>query len=226
MGYALVGSVGAVVQSSSGGSITTLAWGSGETRAANNLLVCFVAVDGSATAPAAPSGWSAMVATPPAGTTCTAQIFYKIATGSDAAPTIAAVSGAVVSAQLAEFSHGVTTTPVDQTGTATDTTATLTPSVTGIRVRDGGRCRFVGCAFALDDIHHIKWWEKGGLTDIENGMGLCRRHHRLLHGGFSVDGDPNAEMRFLRPDGSYIGSTYPVTRSVVEPTEPELAGKA
>lgn len=83
-----------------------------------------------------------------------------------------------------------------------------------ISVRDGGCCRFVGCGFAFDDIHHIKWWENGGSTDIDNGMGECRRHHRLLHSGFSVTGDPNGELRFYRPDGSYIGSTYPAAMPV------------
>lgn len=80
-----------------------------------------------------------------------------------------------------------------------------------ITVRDGGCCRFVGCGFSFDDIHHLEWWEKGGSTDIDNGIGLCRRHHRLIHAGFSVEGDPNGELRFHRRDGSYIDSTYPVT---------------
>ena len=45
-----------------------------------------------------------------------AVIFYKIAAGGDAAPTVAAITSAVISAQLAEFSGNATTTPVDQTG--------------------------------------------------------------------------------------------------------------
>lgn len=31
----------------------------------------------------------------------------------------------------------------------------------------------------------------------------------MLHAGFSFEGDPNGELRFHRPDGSYTGSTYP-----------------
>ena len=79
-----------------------------------------------------------------------------------------------------------------------------------IRVRDGGHCRFVGCWFTHNDIHHILPWEDGGLTDIDNGISACPRHHHKLHAGFSVSGNPNGELRFYRPDGSYIGSTYPV----------------
>jgi hypothetical protein len=78
-----------------------------------------------------------------------------------------------------------------------------------ISVRDGGHCRFVGCSFHHYDIHHLHFWEDGGLTDIDNGACQCRRHHRMLHRGYRVEGDPNGELRFYRPDGSYLGSTHP-----------------
>jgi hypothetical protein len=78
-----------------------------------------------------------------------------------------------------------------------------------ISVRDGGHCRFVGCWFSHYDIHHQRPWEDGGATDISNGFCSCRRHHRLLHSGYRVEGDPNGELSFYRPDGSYLGSTYP-----------------
>lgn len=83
-----------------------------------------------------------------------------------------------------------------------------------IKVRDGGRCRFPGCWFTHTDIHHLEFWENGGLTDVDNGASKCRRHHRLMHAGFTVTGDPNGELRFYRPDGTYIGSTYPVAYRV------------
>ena len=78
-----------------------------------------------------------------------------------------------------------------------------------IAVRDGGHCRFVGCQNRFYDIHHIRTWEAGGPTDVTNGCCQCRRHHRMLHHGYRVEGDPSHEMRFYRPDGSYIGSTHP-----------------
>jgi hypothetical protein len=37
----------------------------------------------------------------------------------------------------------------------------------------------------------------------------CRRHHRMIHAGYRMGGDPNGELRYYRPDGTYIGSTYP-----------------
>ena len=78
-----------------------------------------------------------------------------------------------------------------------------------IRVRDGGRCRFPGCTHRFVDIHHLQPWEHGGATDVVNGCMQCRRHHRMVHSGYRVEGDPNSELCFYRPDGTYLGSTYP-----------------
>jgi hypothetical protein len=78
-----------------------------------------------------------------------------------------------------------------------------------IAVRDGGRCRFVGCTNRFYDIHHLQEWEQGGPTDIDNGCSQCPRHHRMLHHGYEVQGNPNGALDFYRPDGTYIGSTTP-----------------
>jgi hypothetical protein len=82
-----------------------------------------------------------------------------------------------------------------------------------ITVRDGGHCRFVGCSFHHYDIHHLHAWEHGGPTNLANGCCQCRRHHRMLHHGYHVQGDPNTELRFYRPDGTYLGSTRPAAAS-------------
>lgn len=84
-----------------------------------------------------------------------------------------------------------------------------------ISVRDGGHCRFPGCGYTHYDIHHIQWWEAGGGTDACNGVCICRRHHRMLHAGYRVQGDPDGELRFYRPGGWYIGSTYPAQERVL-----------
>ncbi len=80
-----------------------------------------------------------------------------------------------------------------------------------IAVRDGGHCRFVGCQYAYWDIHHIRAWQDDGPTDIDNGCCQCPRHHRMLHHGYRLEGDPNSQLRFYRPDGTYLGATYPAT---------------
>jgi hypothetical protein len=78
-----------------------------------------------------------------------------------------------------------------------------------ISVRDGGQCRFPGCRYRHFDIHHLVPWEADGPTDITNGCCACRRHHRMIHGGYRVAGDPNGPLNFYRPDGTYIGATFP-----------------
>ncbi len=78
-----------------------------------------------------------------------------------------------------------------------------------ITVRDGGRCRFPGCTHSFVDIHHIQPWHADGATDIDNGCLLCRRHHRMIHNGYGIQGDPNRQLRFYRPDETYLGTTGP-----------------
>ncbi len=78
-----------------------------------------------------------------------------------------------------------------------------------ISVSDGGQCRFPGCTFTHYDIHHMRSWEDGGSTDVDNGFCQCRRHHRMLHSGYRVEGSANGELRFYRAGGTYIASTYP-----------------
>jgi hypothetical protein len=120
--YALVGSVGALATSSSGGAITP-AWGTGENRTAGNLLVAWWAAD-YAYVQAVPSGWTLAV-----GSSSLAAIYYRVATGGDAAPTFGALSSTTQYVQLAEFSGGVTSNVLDQTGyssvAGSPTTATL-----------------------------------------------------------------------------------------------------
>jgi hypothetical protein len=51
-----------------------------------------------------------------------------------------------------------------------------------LALRDGG-CAFPGCDRPPKwcDAHHLRWWEHGGPTDLDNGCLLCRRHHVLIH---------------------------------------------
>jgi hypothetical protein len=128
MAVALVGTIGAASVGALSTAVTP-AYGTGETRVAGNLLILYCTITGSATLPTTPSGWS--IAKQVAGTSCSATVYYKVAAGNDAAPTIALVTGGYIVGQLAEFSGVAATTPLDQSGSATGTTSPVTATFAG-----------------------------------------------------------------------------------------------
>jgi hypothetical protein len=131
--YALVGTIGVASQGAVSAAVTP-AWGTGESRTAGNLLIAFASVTGISTGPAAPSGWT------PAGTaaggSCFAAIYYKIATGADAAPTFGAITGGLIAAQLAEFS-GNSSTPLDKQGSANGSSSPITATCSAADTTSG-----------------------------------------------------------------------------------------
>jgi hypothetical protein len=68
--------------------------------------------------------------------------------------------------------------------------------------RDKG-CRVPGCPYCeFTDIHHMRHWGKGGLTNLDNLITLCGRHHNAVHElGWSMRGDANGEVTFVTPTG-------------------------
>jgi hypothetical protein len=70
------------------------------------------------------------------------------------------------------------------------TTRTIPPHLRrALLVRDGG-CRFPGCdrPSPWTDGHHILHWGRGGETEMENLVLLCRSHHRMVHeDGWTVE---------------------------------------
>ncbi len=95
-----------------------------------------------------------------------------------------------------------------------------------ITVRDGGRCRFPGCTHSFVDIHHIQPWQADGPTDTDNGCLLCRRHHRMIHKGYGIQGDPNRQLHFYRPDETYLGTTGPSELNVTRTRHLKRARRA
>jgi len=108
-------SAGAATQGAASASVTPT-WGINSNRIAGNLLICTVSVNVVATLPATPAGWT--LANSVAGTSTSAAIFYKIATGGDSAPTIAGISTGIIAARLAEYSGGSAASILDKTGSA------------------------------------------------------------------------------------------------------------
>jgi hypothetical protein len=91
-------------------------------------------------------------------------------------------------------------------------TRSISPALRrALRSRDGG-CRFPGCsAHRFIDGHHVKHWAKGGATELENLISLCRHHHRLVHeGGFAVEAGLNGEFAFIRKNGSRLPAAPPL----------------
>ena len=77
-----------------------------------------------------------------------------------------------------------------------------------ISLRDRGHCRFVGCRQRTCDVHHVRHYEHGGRTAVDNGVLLCPRHHTAVHeGGFRITGEPNGSLTFRRPHGSVVGTS-------------------
>ena len=77
-------------------------------------------------------------------------------------------------------------------------------------VRDGG-CRFAGCdrPIAWCDAHHVHFWRHLGLTELENLVLLCNRHHHLIHRhGWHLKLLPNADLEITYPDGT-TRTTHP-----------------
>jgi hypothetical protein len=66
-------------------------------------------------------------------------------------------------------------------------------------------CAFPGCEVRFDScrIHHVTWWERGGVTDLDNLIPLCSVHHHLVHeGGWTLTLEPDRTVTVLRPDGT------------------------
>lgn len=182
MAYALVGTAGAVSTGTAGAAVTP-AYGTGESRTANNLLILTVLTTGSATLPAAPAGWS--VAKQQAGTSCSASIFYKIAAGADAAPTVALIASAIHNAQLKEFSGGPTSAPLDQTAGIAGTTTPLVATTGGVDALAGELV--IGCGGAINSAarantmtHTIN--NAAGDVETTNGATSTVSHYDFTHG--------------------------------------------
>lgn len=136
MAYALVGTIGAAVQTASGVALSTWAWGASESRTVGHLLIATVGVTGSATLPTTPAGWN--IGQQLAGTSCSATVYWKIAAGSDGVPTINAITSGLIAGQLAEYSgNGGGNTPTDQTASAAGTGNPITATAGGTDAATG-----------------------------------------------------------------------------------------
>jgi len=134
MAFALVGSYGTPSQGAAAAAVTP-AYGAGSSRTAGNLLVLRFAVTGTTTAPTVTAGWTP--AGSGSGNSCYVAIYYKIAAGGDAAPTVNGVASGVIAAQLAEYSGQVTSGDVRESG-GSSTQSTTSPVTANNTAVDAG----------------------------------------------------------------------------------------
>ena len=84
-------------------------------------------------------------------------------------------------------------------------TPIVSPAIRRAVITRDRHCRFPGCDRPQSwcDAHHVKHWADGGETSIANLVLLCRRHHTLVHGRFSLEMVAERPV-FRRGDGSVL----------------------
>lgn len=76
-------------------------------------------------------------------------------------------------------------------------------------------CAIPGCCVSFDrcKLHHIVWWRNGGLTDLDNLLPVCSRHHGNIHNdNWIVELGPHRELSLRLPDGTLHNSGPPKRR--------------
>src|ERR1035441_9430863 len=138
-----VSSVGAPVSTHATAGSVTGTWGTGQNRAAGNVLVAVVSAAASTSITvdiATTSGWTQQILEPDFTTIHVAvACFTKTATGADAAPvfTVTGTTTVAMDCMLYELAGANTTTPIDVSGVyhsnsaSSGTLATMTATTTG-----------------------------------------------------------------------------------------------
>ncbi len=76
-------------------------------------------------------------------------------------------------------------------------------------------CAWDGCTAPIGwcQAHHIREWERGGRTDLENLVPLCSHHHHRVHEGqWSIRLLADRRLEVFKPDGSHHTSVDPPRR--------------
>lgn len=71
-------------------------------------------------------------------------------------------------------------------------------------------CAIPGCeiVYSNTDLHHIVWWRHNGLTNLDNLVPLCSRHHHQVHDdAWHLDLDAQRVLTVTLPDGHVLRGT-------------------
>ena len=61
-------------------------------------------------------------------------------------------------------------------------------------------------------------WPRGGPTDAGNLVLVCHAHHRLIHeGGWRLRGDPEGDLKWVRPIGRPLETGAGLSRAGPSP---------
>lgn len=168
---ALVGSTGALV---TGTTSVTGTWGAGQSRTANDLLTAQVTAWGS-NAITAPSGWTGIGSEVVSGSART-RVFYRIATGSDAAPTFTSTSASFMSIQIDEWSGNSTSSPVATSGSSTGTGTSVTVTTSG-NVPQGGCLTLTSWLQYNSSSNSATTSAGSGYSRLSNNSGSASNYH-------------------------------------------------
>jgi Domain of unknown function (DUF222) len=72
-----------------------------------------------------------------------------------------------------------------------------------LRHRDR-ECVFPGCGMRrFVHAHHVRWWDRGGRTELDNLALVCVFHHKLVHEhGWTLRRQADGTARWFHPDGT------------------------
>jgi len=88
--------------------------------------------------------------------------------------------------------------------------------------RDEGRCQVPGCLNGRwSQLHHIRFFSRGGRHRARNLLTLCTQHHRQLHEGYLVLRAGDAEgHRFTNSRGQALSPSVPTACSLAYSATP------
>lgn len=103
------------------------------------------------------------------------------------------------------MAHAPDGRPVDLGRTVRD----ATPRQRRVLHERDKHCRFPGCTQRHRLVpHHVQWWSRDGLTDLDNLVLLCPAHHRAVHEvGYQVSAHGAGRFSFATPDGRHLDAT-------------------